>query len=207
MTRPTHRSRFFVQPLKLFADIHDQCHLMKQNKSPEGCGLCSLTRSRDLPPTRVESSRVLSNRRGVLWRSVQSGRAERRWDGSRGLAPQNQRIWSTLCISVSGGVYILSHLCGEGGGLFFISFSLTTCYCQHIEILGEHDDDHHFSRNEPWCQKQFQVKEAEKPQWRNKRSGMRTSLSASQRLVCVCFKAVRYLILARCWHGEGFFWI
>lgn len=32
---------------------------------------------------------------------------------------------------------------------FSISFSLTTCYCQDIEILSEDDDDHHFSRNEP----------------------------------------------------------
>lgn len=63
--------------------------------------------------------------------------------GLPGLAPQNQRIWSPLRSSVSGGVYIPSLLCGERGGLtalfFFLlrSFSLTVTRCRGVHILCE----------------------------------------------------------------------
>lgn len=137
----------------------------------------SLTRSPDLPPTRQVSAEALANGRRVILRSGQSDEAERWWAGSSGLAPQNQRIWTTLYFFSVG--WSLHPSCRISAGekkqkknarLFFISFSSEYLLTgQGNRTVGEDDDDHHLSRNKPQWQKQLQVKEAENVQWWNKR--------------------------------------
>lgn len=55
-----------------------------------------LTRSPEPPPTGQVSAEALANGRRALPGSDQSGEAERWWAGPGGLAPQNQRIWTTV---------------------------------------------------------------------------------------------------------------
>lgn len=162
MTRATGRSRFFLFKLKNFLRIFvinanwwngikalrdvdcvrwheaETCHQQERR----ALGFC---------PIGEEFCDVLSNQSGPNAGGMGLVGWHRRTSGSGLRYVFQYRVESTSC-RISAGKAVD----------FFISFSLTTCYCQHIEILVEYDDDHHFSRNEPWCQKQFQVKEAKK---------------------------------------------
>lgn len=82
-----------------------------------------------LQPMGEELRGAPANRRRAPRRSSQSAEAERWWAGSGGLAPQNQRIWSTLYFfSVGWSLHPSCRIsAGEEGEKntpdFFISFS------------------------------------------------------------------------------------
>lgn len=120
---------FFALTSQLLHTVIIDDNRLASRKCPEGHGLMK--------------QRPATNRRVRRWGSVQwerssvafrpmreefcdvpsnQGGQDGWWAGSRGLAPQNQRIWATLCFSVSGGVCIQTHLsAGRRRRIFFFN--------------------------------------------------------------------------------------